>query len=84
MPVGVYVCSSQKCGAVWSRDPEGHCPLCKQEDGSGWSTVFRELDPPLPMKIELTDDQKQALDEMAKSMGEYDGNAVVGKLQTEE
>lgn len=43
----VYVCSNRHCGSVFSSDPEGHCPTCRDPNtGGGWSTMRREvLDP---------------------------------------
>lgn len=35
----VWICSNAQCRAAWGSDPHGHCPACKAEDGSGWSTI---------------------------------------------
>lgn len=37
----VYVCSNQSCTAVWAKNPEGHCPKCRNPNGGGWSTMLR-------------------------------------------
>lgn len=39
----VYVCSNPKCTAVYAADPMGHCPKCKQANGSGWSTARSDV-----------------------------------------
>lgn len=39
----VYVCSNQACRAAYKADPMGHCPTCVQPNGSGWSTLPREV-----------------------------------------
>lgn len=43
VPDVVYVCSNRDCMAVHEIDPRGHCPTCKQENGSGWSTMQRKF-----------------------------------------
>lgn len=35
----LYRCSNRNCLALHRSDPMGHCPSCKQADGSGWSCV---------------------------------------------
>ena len=39
----VYVCSNAKCRAVHAQDPQGHCPVCREPSGMGWSTMPREV-----------------------------------------
>lgn len=39
----VFVCSNPKCTAVYASEPMGHCPACKQVDGSGWSTARSDV-----------------------------------------
>ena len=33
----MFRCSNPNCGAIHTTDPQGHCPKCRQPDGSGWS-----------------------------------------------
>lgn len=49
LPDEVFVCSNPHCDAVWTADPQGHCPKCLQPSGVGWSTMSRHL-MPLPEK----------------------------------
>jgi hypothetical protein len=42
-PSHVFVCSNQRCTAVWDADPNGHCPACIQPSGVGYSTMRREV-----------------------------------------
>ncbi len=39
----VYVCSNPKCNAVRAKDPNGHCPVCVQPSGVGYSTMRKEV-----------------------------------------
>jgi len=54
--ITVFVCSNEYCRAVWGADPQGHCPACKKDDGSGWSTISSEVRSlPKPASLDLID-----------------------------
>jgi hypothetical protein len=39
----VFVCSNKACGAVFRSDPQGHCPICIDANGGGWSTMRKDV-----------------------------------------
>jgi hypothetical protein len=39
----VFICSDPTCGKVWDADPNGPCPFCRKADGSGSSTMRRQV-----------------------------------------
>lgn len=39
----VYVCSNPECTMIYDFDPNGHCPICIKENGSGWSTRMQQV-----------------------------------------